>query len=174
MNIFYLHHNPFLAAQYHCDKHVIKMILESAQMLSTAHRVLDGYITMSPKKRFNLDEPRDSILYSATHINHPSAIWCRENSANYRWLFNLYLALCEEYSHRYHKIHKSSELMGLLVNLPLSIERSDTMSKMALAMPDQYKTDDPIESYRNYYIGEKSRMLKWTKRNIPEFCEGVL
>jgi hypothetical protein len=92
MNIFYLDRDPVIAAQMMCDKHVVKMILESAQMLSTAHRVLDG------------DEYANKMgLYKLAHKNHPSTIWVRTSSENYRWLFNHYDALMQEYTYRYDK-----------------------------------------------------------------------
>ena len=79
MNIFYLDEDPVLAAQMHCDKHVVKMILESAQLLSTAHLLIDG------------DELADERgLYKATHKNHPSSKWVRDSSENYEWLWNLF------------------------------------------------------------------------------------
>jgi hypothetical protein len=97
MNIFYLDHDPEQAAQYHCDKHVVKMILESAQLLSTAHRVLDGVVVQGKSvsglrnvKRWRLDNEFDSVYYSASHINHPSAVWVRASPYHYNWLHNLF------------------------------------------------------------------------------------
>ena len=96
MNIFYLDHDVNKCAEMHNDKHVVKMILEYAQLLSTAHRVCDGTIldtfskTGRRKKVWALADNRDTILYSATHINHPSAVWVRQSSANYGWLYQLF------------------------------------------------------------------------------------
>ena len=98
MNIFYLDRDPVVAAKMHCDKHVVKMILESAQMLSTAHRVLDG------------DEYADERgLYKMAHKNHPSTIWVRTSTDNYMWLNRLFGALCKEYTYRYNKQHSSQK-----------------------------------------------------------------
>ena len=96
MNIFYLHNDPKICAEMHVDKHCVKMILEYAQLLSTAHRVLDGTLvngyskTGRKQKRYVLPDDRDSVLYSATHINHPSAVWVRKSDANYAWQRQLY------------------------------------------------------------------------------------
>ena len=112
MNIFYLHPDPKTCAEYHVDKHCVKMILETCQLLSTAHRVLDGVETMAKSKtgrnvkRWVLPDNRETIVYSATHMNHPSAVWCRQNRDNYYWLWCLLKSLCDEYTYRYGKIHK--------------------------------------------------------------------
>ena len=160
----------------HVDKHCVKMILESAQLLSTAHRVLDGSQTVIKsktnrnKKVWKLpDSELDASLYSATHVNHPSAIWVRQSTANYNWLWSLMLELCKEYTYRYGKTHKC-ESSGLLYNLagcPINLP-SNGFTEPTPAMPDQYKVPgDSIQSYRNYYNGEKQRMFSWKKREQP-------
>ena len=107
MNIFWLDKDPVENARMHHDKHVVKMILEYAQLLSTAHRLLDGtqLSTTSAsgrkKKVWQLPDHRDSVLYSATHTNHPSAVWARDNYHNYKRLYALFVATCDEYTHRY-------------------------------------------------------------------------
>ena len=106
MNIFYLHRDVDTCAEMHNDKHVVKMILEYAQLLSTAHRVLDGeeyiFFKNGRKKRvWDLIDERQPILYMATHLNHPSSIWVRQNHQNYIWLSQLLYALCKEYTYRY-------------------------------------------------------------------------
>ena len=109
MNIFYLHNDPEECAKLHNDKHVVKMILEYAQLMSTAHRVLDGkeyYGTTANGrkiKRWLLPDERESIMWKASHINHPSGIWVRNNRSNYNWLFSMWDALLKEYTHRYGK-----------------------------------------------------------------------
>ena len=118
MNIFYLDPDVNTCAEMHNDKHCIKMILEYAQLLSTAHRVLDGTLSVGlsetgrKQTRYVLPDNRESKLYVATHINHPSAIWCRQSYANYVWLSKLLTELCREYTYRYGKVHKV-ELSGL-------------------------------------------------------------
>jgi hypothetical protein len=183
MNIFYLDNDPKLAAQYHVDKHCVKMILETAQLLSTAHRVLDGTehlvdftnkTTGQVKKKKVLvlsNALQDKTLYSATHINHPSAIWCRKSLFNYQWLYRLMIELCKEYTYRYGKVHKceSSGLLSVLGNCPDNIS-IDEFTEPTPAMPDQYKVSgDSVQSYHNYYNGEKTRMFSWKKRDVPFF-----
>ena len=181
VNIFYLDKDPKLAAQYHVDKHCVKMILETAQLLSTAHRVLDGVETIgvSPsgrkQKRWVIPDNRDSILYSATHINHPSAIWCRKNLSNYQWLYKLLINLCSEYTYRYEKVHKcqATGLVAALGKVPDSMQMGE-FTEPTPAMPDQYKVPgNSVQSYHNYYNGEKQRMFSWKKRDVPEFINKI-
>ena len=159
MNIFMLDYNPILAARMHCDKHVVKMILESAQMLSTAHRVLDG------------DDYADAnILYKPTHKNHPSNVWVRENHDNYRWLHFLFLHLLLEYEKRYNKTHACNRLVNHLSPCPENIITDDEKNVFNVhlylpqCMPDQYKVEgDAVQAYRNYYKAEKSYFAKWQR-----------
>ena len=157
MNIFYLDRNPKIAAQMHCDKHVVKMVLEYAQILSTAHRVIDG------------DEAADrESLYKIAHKNHPSTAWARASHSNYSWLSDLWAYLGDEYTYRYGKVHKSEaviqECMDQCRDLSLyNLKRTPH----PLCMPDQYKTDDAVESYRRFYIGEKASFARWNKTTEP-------
>ena len=103
MNIFILNEDPILAAQEQCDKHVVKMIVESAQMLSTVHRMLDGSVTMRKSKSgkrtlkyYELADDRENILYKAVHHNHPCTVWSREGCCNYTWHYEHFIALCDE------------------------------------------------------------------------------
>ena len=182
MNIFYLHNNPKICAEMHNNSHCVKMILETAQLLSTAHRVLDGQETnvITEKgrkaKRWLLSDDRNEILYSATHMNHPSAIWCRVNNANYLWLASLLKELCVEYTHRYGKVHKceQSGLVEKLQRSPNNIPIGE-FTEPTPAMPDIYKVvNDSITSYRNYYNGAKTHLAKWKNRNIPEWFQEQL
>lgn len=178
MNIFYLDHDVTKCAEMHNDKHVVKMILEYAQLLSTAHRVLDGVelegISASGRKRkfWTLGDSRDYTLYKATHINHPSAVWIRQSKQNYLWLANMLIALCEEYTHRYgktHKVERDGLCYVLLKNIPHNIRNSD-FTQPTPAMPDNVKiAGDSIKSYRNYYIKNKTHLANWKKRTIPEW-----
>ena len=176
MNIFYLDNDPVKAAEYMVDKHVVKMILESAQLLSTAHRVLDGHQTAGFSKsgrkatRWVLDDERESVLYSATHINHPSAVWCRQSVANYNWLVDHFFALMAEYTHRYGKVHKCyGEISYHLLNPPKNLT-AQLWQEMPSAMADEYKvSNNSLTNYRNYYILGKSKMHKWTNRPTPEW-----
>ncbi|CAB4141252.1 hypothetical protein UFOVP410_91 [uncultured Caudovirales phage] len=157
MNIFYLDSNPNLAAQYHLDKHVIKMILESAQLLCTSHRVISNNI-------FN-----QNILYKSTHINHPCSIWCRSSINNYMWLYDLFVALCDEYMFRYDKVHKTDSLFRHMLKSPPSGILKINFTNPPQAMPEKYKCKDSVLAYRNYYIGEKYKFASWKKRNVPSW-----
>jgi len=176
VNIFYIDKDPNQAAMWMVDKHVVKMILESAQLLSTAHRILDGREIEGKSKsgrkarRWILDDAREGIIYTATHINHPSAVWCRQSVENYNWLADHFFALMAEYTHRYNKQHKCyGELSYLLQSPPKNLKDWD-MTVMPSAMDDEYKiSDDPIVNYRNYYKVGKARMHSWKNRQPPEW-----
>jgi hypothetical protein len=146
------------------------MILEYCQLLSTAHRVLDGkeVVELSKTgrktKRWRLEDERNDILYSATHVNHPSAIWCRQNDSNYIWLSKLLNELCKEYTYRYGKVHKCEEtglVKELFWNLPKNIPNGNFTGPTP-AMPDECKVPgDALQSYRNYYFMNKSHLWSW-------------
>lgn len=179
MNIFYLHPEPRVCAQMHVDKHCVKMILEYSQLLSTAHRLLDGVesVGVSPsgrkKKVWTLPDHRNDILYSATHINHPSAIWARESRNNYIWLSQLLTELCDEYTHRYGKVHKcqATSLLSTLQQPPVNIADHE-FTEPTPAMPVEFKVDgDSVQSYKNYYLGAKTRMFSWRNRQVPDFVK---
>ena len=174
MNIFYLHEETKECAKQHLDKHVVKMILEYAQLLSTAHRLLDGYeyegksISGRKAMRWKLDDAREDNLYLASHMKHPSGMWCRETSANYLWLYNLWRDLMKEYTFRYGKHHVAERLIPFLDNLPKNIKFAE-LTTMPQCMPEQYKVPESIQAYKNYYIGDKQRFAVWTNRPIPEW-----
>lgn len=165
MNIFFLDKDQYKAAEYHHDIHLNKMILETAQLLSTAHHVLDG-------------ENARSDIYKKTHVNHPMAVWVRQDYYNYMWAHDLLVGLIIEYVVRKDKIHASSKLLKPLGIVPKNIKYGD-MTIPPLCMPDEYKVspvtsfDDVVESYRKYYIHAKQvnkngkNMATWTKRQQP-------
>lgn len=152
MNIFYLDEDPAVAAQYHCDKHVVKMILESLQMIRT-NLYLDGRIGKEP-------------YVSPGFKNHPCTIWARMSYENEEWLRELLFSLLVEYEYRYDRIHKS--LYTYMDLIPIDRVRIG-LTRPALAMPEYCKTDCAVESYRNYYINEKRRFVRWTFRPTPEW-----
>jgi hypothetical protein len=163
MNIFYLHKSPVISAQAQTDKHVVKMILETAQLLSTAHRVLDGehYIDASSGRKLqrwkHTDKEYEEKLYKATHFNHPCALWVRESVANYNWTYNHFVALSQEYTKRYGKTHKSFTVLADILSVPpVNIPYIPmTEFKMAIADKAHIVEGDPICSYRRYYEAEK-------------------
>lgn len=153
MNIFYLHTDPKTCASYHCDKHVVKMILETAQLLCTAHH-LAGV-------------PRPD-MYKPTHANHPSAVWVRSSKANYQWALELLYYLLDEYTMRYGKVHKTSRLLGVLQNHPQFITETE-FTEPPQCMPDQYKCDDTVVAYQRYYFKDKLRFATYKNTRTPDF-----
>jgi len=155
MNIFFLDYNVTKAAQYHCDRHVIKMILETAQLLCGAHHNTGT---------------TDKIPYKSTHKNHPCSVWCRESLSNYLYLCQLGLELCREYTYRYGKRHKSQDVIEWCIANHINV-CDKGFTEPPRAMPDEYKVKCVVESYRNYYIGAKKRFATWKKRETPDwFC----
>jgi hypothetical protein len=189
VNIFYVDEDPVKAAQCLVDKHVVKMILESAQLLSTAHRVLDGEMRVvdrlvpgtleNPKyrkhKSWVLPDARDGVLYQSTHMNHPSAVWCRESIENYLWLVEHFFGLMNEYIHRYNRIHAcNGELSFMLQSPPHNLKEYD-MTTMPSCMDVEYiVSKDSLTNYRNYYKIGKLKLHKWTNREPPEWIYGQI
>lgn len=180
MNVFYLHENAEVCAKQHCDKHVVKMIIEYAQLLSTAHRVLDGKEyegrtkTGRKAKRWRLDDWREDTLYMASHMKHPDELWLQKSKENYDWTYRLFSCLCDEYTHRYGKVHETCrKLRDALVNAPNNLA-SKGFIEPPQCMPDYCKAERSIDAYHNYYIKEKVRFAKWTKRDIPEWFKNAV
>jgi hypothetical protein len=152
MNIFILDKSPELAAQYQCDKHVVKMVLETAQILSTVASV-NGLKTQ----------------YKPTHKNHPCTLWAGKSKANTEWLIQHGIGLAKEYTKRYGKIHKSSLVIADLARLQLASKLPDLgLTPFAQAMPDTYRDTDPVVAYRNYYKGDKAGIATW-KTTAPDW-----
>lgn len=187
MNLFILHKDPIIAAQMQCDKHVPKMIVESAQMLSTAHRVLDGKLTRRPSKSgktmvkyWDLYEGQDdleaeTIYYKAVHVGHPCTQWTMRSSANYDWHYQHFIALCDEYTYRYGKNHKTAvQLGGPLYSKPRNLPEGP-LTPFELAMksnPECIALGDPVKAYRAFYQTKQHRFkMVWTKRPVPEWFE---
>jgi hypothetical protein len=174
MNIFYLSEFPDQAAKYHYDKHVISQVKEAAQMLSTAHRVLDGkqIITTRNNRKYTYYklENNDELIYKATHVNHPSTIWVRQSKQHYEWLYNLFLALLSEYQYRSGKIHACSKLSAILAYYPANI-KDNGFIQPPQAMPEIYHRADSVEAYQLYYCIDKHRLMKYTNRHIPKFIQ---
>jgi hypothetical protein len=153
MNIFFLHKDPKIAACMQCDKHVVKMVLETAQMLSTAARA-QGY----------------DMGYKSAYPNHPMTLWVNESPHNYTWAAIHGLELAHEYTRRYKKRHKSQDIIEPLWDLKKGISTKCTTPP--LCMPDEYKTENYVQSYRNYYYFEKKSFAKYTNSVIPTFMKG--
>lgn len=175
MNIFYLNKDPIVCASQHCDKHIVKMIIEYAQLLSTAHRVLDGeeYIELTVNnrkiKRWKIGDTRDEKLYKAAYVNHPDTVWTRKSCGNYNYLYKLFIATCDEYTKRYGKKHKTDKkLRNILALEPENIDCGKFVEPPQ-CMPDDCKDDNTVKAYRNYYINEKKSFAKWNYTEMPEW-----
>lgn len=156
MNIFVLDTTPKEAAKAHCDKHVVKMILESAQMLCTVAHTLNV----------------EGVPYKSTHLNHPCTVWARKSKQNYLWLVELFNELHNEWQYRYNHSHnhKSVDKLQCLDMYSIANSLPDIgLTPFAQAMPDTYRNDDAIIAYRNYYLGDKAELLQYTKRNKPNW-----
>ena len=165
MNIFWLDLCLRICAQYHCDRHVCKMLIEVAQLLYTSQWELG-------RKRWyrRCEDAIDAPPYRKTHVNHPCAIWVRESRSNYRELAKLGLELCKEYTRRYGKVHKTEKHLKWLRRHPPKHLKDTGPTPKRMAMPDQYKTEgDPVKSYRDYYMGEKRHIAVWSSTPTPNW-----
>lgn len=156
------------------------MIIEYCQLMSTAHRVLDGeeYTDLTANgrriKRWRLDDDRENQLMKASHINHPSAVWCRANNENYKWLYSMWCWLCNEYTYRYGKVHACQRLKDVLYAAPKNIP-VDKFFEPTPAMPDECKIPgDSLASYHKYYVERKNHFARWTKREVPTWYKEKL
>lgn len=157
MNIFFLDYDVEKCVQYHVDKHVIKMSLEYSQILCGVHHTIDQPTT-------------NQIPYKLSHKNHPCSIWARESLTNYLYLCELGLELCKEYTFRYGKRHKCQDVIEWCVTNKANI-CDKGFTEPPKAMPDEFKVDCVVQSYRNYYIGAKSGFANWKNRKKPDWFE---
>jgi len=159
MNIFWIEPDQRGMATSLADIHLRKMILEYAQLLSTAHHVLDGQYLEVP-----------AGIYKKTHQNHPCAKWVQSCSDNYNELYGVLRYCCEEFQHRFGKMHKTEELLTPLAIEPVYIPEKSKYEFAPLCMPDEFKMGTLLTSYRNYYNFKSSKMkMKWTNREEPEW-----
>lgn len=182
MNIFILDEDPSKAAQMLCDRHVPKMIVESAQMLSTAHRLLDGIVERRPSKSgktmqnyYVLPDIREDYMYAAVHKNHPCTVWTMASKCNYFWHYEHFLAMGQEFEYRRGKTHATIELLGdKLKQKPINIPDIG-LTEFAQAMkayPECMVEGDAVTAYRNYYHTAKD-FAKWEwRRPAPEWWKG--
>jgi hypothetical protein len=183
MNIFVLDESPETSAEMMCDKHIPKMIVEAAQMLSTAHRMIDGYSEKRPSKSgkrlvnywIHPDENLNSTLYNAVHFAHPCTVWTMKSDSNYQWHYRHFLALCNEFEYRFGKQHLTKQkLTEALRSTPINIPKG-AITPFAQAMrayPECITEGNPVKAYRNYYHVSKY-FAKWEKgRSAPDWWEG--
>jgi hypothetical protein len=197
VNVFYLDHCPRAAAEAHCDRHVVKMILESAQLLSTAwHVVAPNAVEQSigsTDPAYPLIDRTPAIaarlefgtvyylgnqrIYGKTHEHHPSAVWVRENRGNYEWLWQLGQWLLEEYGHRYSKLHACRHVLRTLERAPTGLQPGE-QNEPPPAMPEECVVSndgyiDAVASYRHYYRTVKRPLLQYRRRAPPEWVRDV-
>jgi len=145
MNIFVLDKDPVKAAEMQCDKHVVKMVLETAQLLCSAF---------------------DKAPYKKTHYNHPCSVWVRESPANYKWLIQHGLALADEFELRFKKPHASRKVIEWCAEQfntnPPVFKTNNGLTPFAQAMPENLRTQNAVVAYRTYYKTAKSEIAKWT------------
>ncbi len=156
MNIFYLIHDAVLCAVAHGNRHVIKMILETCQLLCSVYHVTT---------------PGVDVPYKLTHKNHPCAVWARKSLDNYKWLFQLGVALCCEYTFRYGKAHASEKVLAYLMTIDEPNIPSLGFTPPPQAMPDVYHGTSSVEAYRLYYKQEKRHLFAWKRRDMPEYLK---
>lgn len=154
MNVFFLDSDPSVCAHEHVDSHCIKMILESGQIMATAHHLAGG-------------EPPPGT-FKPTHVHHPCCKWAASSIQNYQWLGELGMHLCREYTERYGRVHARQDTIVLLAATPPRIQ-SIGFTSPAQAMPDELRMDDPILAYRRYYNEYKSQTMRmvWKHGDIP-------
>tara|TARA_R100000544_G_C2222259_1_gene58268 strand:+ start:474 stop:947 length:474 start_codon:yes stop_codon:yes gene_type:complete len=154
MNIFVLDKDVIKCAEYHNNKHVVKMVLETAQLLCGVHHATGSDL---------------EIPYKLSHKNHPCSIWARECIENYIWLCDFGIELAKEYTHRYGKRHKCQDIIEWCIENKANLLEKGDLTPFALAMPDEYKSNNPIDSYRRYYMLDKPHIAEWKKRDKPEW-----
>ena len=184
MNIFFVNKDPAKAARALCDKHVVKMTVESAQMMATAHRVLDGRLVDSVRwsngpngariaknRKVWIHPSLEHQIPKATHVNHPSNVWVRQSTKNYMWLFWHFNELLYEYEKRYERIHAYTMLANLFAQPPENCPVGK-MTPIPCAMDEKFIiSDDPVENYRNYYRLGKVHILKYKCTRPPRWLQ---
>jgi len=172
LNIFVLDRNPVTAANMQCDKHIVKMIIESAQMLSATVDVnykvhLRGDVTKKPSEQLGLPG------YPPAHVKHPCTMWVMESLGNYKWLIKHMRALCSEYTRRYGKVHSQEGLLMIYEGqLPHLFFDQTRLTEFVQAMPDKYKDKNPVKAYQNFYNMDKFPFAKWKTGNVPDWYVG--
>jgi len=153
MNIFILDYDIKKCTESLVDSHASKMVLETAQLLCTTLNIL------------GVETP-----YKSCHMNHPCRLWAGKTQQNFAWLIDYGIALSEEFAYRYENFHKSQKVIQECAKFINKVP-AGPLTRFAQAMPDEYKTDDAVKSYRNYYNGAKTHLFKWTKRETPSWIK---
>jgi hypothetical protein len=159
MNIFFLDRDPAKAAGYHCDQHIVKMAVEYAQLLSTALHETGSTL--------------NEWVYKPTHQHHPCSIWVAQSLSHWAWLWKLGHHVGNEYTRRYHKIHQSTRVLRCLP-VPNKLPELGWLSDPPQAMPDEYKAENTVVAYRNFYLKDKVRFARWHKSTPPTWWHKTL
>jgi hypothetical protein len=165
MNLFAIHSDPVTAARQACDKHVVKMPTETAQMLAfIAHRNPDQDWSSFPRR--HPDGSAHPYSGKGSHKNHPATLWVGSTRANWEWTVSHGLGLCAEYTRRYGKVHKAEAIIGWLRDhtTPPAL---GPLEPFAQCMPEEYRRPDPVEGYRAFYLGDKARFATWKPPATP-------
>ena len=168
MNIFVLDENPITAATMMCDKHIPKMIVESAQMMASAVRRWGATDDVMPLTKAG--KP-----YKGGYANHPCTVWAGDTFGNFSWLTDHAIALCVEYTSRFGKVHACADPITTLWRVGIDWVGEDdlTTTPFALAMPDEYRDDNAVRAYRAYY--HSKHFAKWEKGTpAPEWWQPEL
>jgi len=150
VNIFVLDLDARAAARLHCDRPVVKMPTETAQLMCTALAV----------------HGRSGLGYKPTHVHHPCALWAARSRANFEWLGELGLELVEEHGRRYahtaagRRGHAAGPVLREALGLRASVP-AGALTDFAQAMPDERRGDDVVEAYRRYYRLDKQAIATW-------------
>ena len=182
MNIFVLHEDPKIAAQMHCERHILKMIIEHTQMMAATYYHTLG---ISRKKEILENQEKVSTLFSGfprkdengndkpymiSHVNHPCTVWTRTSLSNFNWLLDCTKAMCEEFTYRYKGKHSVEAIIDWMYQNPPKIEDIG-LTPFAQAMPDFYKGSDVTEAYHKYYAFKTTYMkVNWKlEERIPSW-----
>ena len=164
MNIFVLDLDPAVAARMHCDKHIPKMCVEAAQMMASAlrrHGATDEQMPLT----------KSGTPYKGGYAHHPCTVWAGDVRANFDWLAEHALVLCEEYTSRFGKTHACVQPIERMADMGSIIPEGD-LTPFAQAMPDEYRDDDAVKAYQAYY--HSKQFAKWEKGTpAPDWWQGV-
>ena len=173
MNIFILDESPMIAASYHCDKHCVKMILETAQMLGSAvirHGALPSQMPLTASGK----------PYRGGYHYHPCTVWCGDTRKNFLWLCELGISLCAEYTERYGKVHACEPKIMQLARLSNLIPMGE-LTDFAIAISDDslcrslpnFDSLSAVDKYREYYNHDKSRFANWRLNTAPNWYKPI-
>ena len=178
MNIFVLDSDPVKCAEYHCDKHLVKMITEHNQILGASKWFEHGITKRSQITKDHTDQfyefPRkfpdgSPNPYGLGHMHHPCTKWGRECWENYEWLCKLTIEMCIEYTKRYGRRHAGEDICRWYYKNPPFLPLLGKTTPFAQAMTDECKNIDAVTAYRDYYVKYKKEFARWAHSETPEW-----